>query len=78
MPAAARVVGTRDSDRVDQPLRQLALGDVRRRMARDHVPDFVAQDPGELRLVLQPVEQSARDEDRSAGEGEGIDGLGIP
>ena len=41
------------------------------------VDDFVAEHPGELRLVLEVRQQPPGDEDVPAGGGEGVDHLGV-
>jgi len=46
-------------------------------VAGDDVRRLVAQDRGELGLVLEPGQQPARHVDRSAGQGKGVDDVAV-
>jgi hypothetical protein len=61
----------------DAELRRHLVGDARRRMAGDHVRHLVADHGGELVLVLGDLEQAGVDADLAAGQGEGVDLLGL-
>ncbi len=42
-----------------------------------HVRNFVRQHPGQLRLIVEQVEQATRDHDVAAGRGEGVDSVRV-
>jgi hypothetical protein len=64
-----------DARGADECLRELAAGDLLRGMATEHVAGLMPEHAGQFRLVLEPVEQAARDEHRPAGQRERVDGL---
>ena len=66
----------RRADRDAAELGQDPLRHALRAVARDRVPDLVAHDRGELRVVLGDLEQPGVDADLAAGQGERV-GLGV-
>src|SRR6185436_11055277 len=65
----------RRADQAD--LRERGLRVLRRRVPRGDVPDLMAEDTGQLRLVVQEGEDSARYIDVAAGKRERVDGRDV-
>lgn len=75
--AASLAIAHGDTGSLGDALDEAGLGHLLGGVTADDVADLVAEHTGELVFAFESFEKGSGDEDLAAGQGEGIDGLGI-